>query len=148
MSKAAGGPQEHLASRLLPVLDDPDTAGFWAAMSQRQLTVRRCAHCSAVIHLPRAYCARCGGWDTEWTPVRGDASVYSWTVAEHQVHPAYPTPYTIVLVALADEPLVRFLTYLPGVAQLKMGQSMRLTFETVTADDGEEPVVLPRWIPA
>jgi hypothetical protein len=29
-----------------------------------------------------------------------------------------------------------------------LGQAMRLTFETVTADDGEEPVVLPRWIPA
>jgi hypothetical protein len=34
------------------------------------------------------------------------------------------------------------------VAQLKMGQAMRLTFETVPADDGEEPVVLPQWVPA
>jgi uncharacterized protein len=148
MPETASGSQERLAPRPLPALDNPDTAGFWAAASERQLALRRCQHCSAVIHLPRSFCARCGSWDTEWTPVRGEASVYSWTVVEHQVHAAYPTPYTIALVALSDEPLVRFLTYLPGVAQLKMGQAMRLTFETVPADDGEEPVVLPQWVPA
>jgi uncharacterized protein len=64
------------------------------------------------------------------------------------IHPAYPTPYTIVLIELIDEPAVRFLTYLPQAVTLEIGQAMTLTFETLPVDDGEKPVALPRWVPA
>jgi uncharacterized protein len=148
MSDTAGELREHLTDRLLPALDSPDTVGFWAAASRRQLAVRRCRQCRGVIHLPRSFCARCGISDTHWAPVRGDAVVHSWTVVEHQVHPAYPTPYTIALIELIDEPAVRFLTYLPQAVTLEIGQAMTLTFETLPVDDGEKPVALPRWVPA
>jgi len=126
-------------ARLLPVQDDPETAGFWEAASRHELVIRRCGSCAAVIHLLRSYCGICGSWDTRWDPVRGEGMVHSWTVVEHQVHPAYPAPYTIVLVELHDEPSVRFITSVPGVADLIAGQPMQLTFETVEQDN-----VLPR----
>jgi uncharacterized protein len=131
-----------MAERLLPVTDDHDTAGFFDGAKRGELVVRRCNGCGTVLHVPVAYCHTCGSWDTSWTPVSGEGHVVSWTTAEHQVHPAYPVPYTIVLVELDDEPGVRFVSYLPGAPQLTDGQAMRVWFEEL--DDG---VVLPQWTP-
>jgi uncharacterized OB-fold protein len=131
------------ALRILPVTDDHDTGGFWQAARRHELVVRRCDECDAVLHVPVAYCHQCGSWKTSWLPVRGAGRLVSWTTAEHQVHPAYPVPYTIVLVELADYPGVRFVGYLQGSPQLTDGQAMNVWFEEL--DDG---VVLPQWEPA
>ena len=73
-----------------------------------------CNGCDAVLHVPVAYCHRCGSWDTRWQVVAGTGRLYSWTVVAHQVHPAYPVPYTIVLVELDDHPEARLVGQLPG----------------------------------
>ncbi len=103
------------AGRLAPATSDPDTGGFFAAAARGEVTLRYCAGCGALLHLPRAYCWHCGGWDTGYRAVAPRARVYSWTVVEHQVHPAYPVPYTVALVELADEPAARLVTFLPGL---------------------------------
>jgi uncharacterized OB-fold protein len=129
--------------RLVPVDDDLDTGGFFAAARRGELVVRMCTGCDAVLHMPRAYCHSCGSWEGRWQPVAGTGAVYSWTVVEHQVHPGYPVPYTLVLVELDDLPAVRFVGYLPGTPELTAGQAMEVWFETV--GDG---VVVPQWRPA
>jgi len=129
-------------ARLVPVDDDVDTGGFFAAARRGELVVRRCDGCDAVLHLPRAYCHACGSWEGRWQPVAGTGTVHSWTVVEHQVHPAYPVPYTVVLVQL-DAVAARFVGHLPGRVDLRAGQPMRVWFEHL--DDG---VVLPQWAPA
>jgi uncharacterized protein len=143
--------------RLVPVDDDPDTGGFFAAAREGRLVVRRCNGCDAVLHLPRAYCSRCGGWDGRWQDVAGTGSVHSWTVVDHQVHPGFPVPYTIVLVdvdldvdpavdgvppADGDGPAVRMVGHLHGAPDLVAGQRLRVRFDCV-ADD----VVVPGWEP-
>jgi uncharacterized OB-fold protein len=128
-------------ARILPVEDDHDTGGFFAAARRGELVVRVCDDCGAVLHVPVAYCHHCGGWEGTWTPVQGTGRLVSWTTAEHQVHPAYPVPYTIVLVELDDRPGVRFVGSLPGAPQLTDGQAMRVWFEEL--DDA----VLPQWEP-
>jgi uncharacterized OB-fold protein len=130
------------AGRLIPVDDDRDTGGFFEAARRQQLVIRMCDQCGAVLHMPRAYCHACGSWEGHWQPVSGRGHLYSWTVVEHQVHPAYPVPYTIVLVELDDRPEVRLIGHLPGAPELREGQGMRVWFETM--DDG---VVLPQWEP-
>jgi uncharacterized OB-fold protein len=129
--------------RPLPVDDDVDTAGFFDAARRGELVIRRCAGCDAVLHLPRAYCRTCGSFEGRWAPVAGTATLYSGTVVVHQVHPAFPVPYTIVLVELDDVPAVRFVGHLPGAPELACGQPMRVWFEQL--DDG---VVLPQWTTA
>ena len=69
----------------------------------------------------------------------GRGRVYSWTTVEHQVHPAFPVPYTVVLIQLDDVP-ARLVGHLPGAPELVEGQPMEVWFETL--DDG---VVLPQW---
>jgi uncharacterized OB-fold protein len=124
----------------MPVTDDRDTGGYFAAAARGQLAIRMCNGCDAVLHLPVAYCYRCGSWDGRWETVAGRGRLYSWTVVAHQVHPAYPVPYTVVLVELADHPEARLVGQLPGRPELTAGQAMEVWFETVS--DG---VVLPQW---
>ena len=133
---------EHAALRPLPVTDDLDTAGFFEAARRSELAIRMCNGCDAVLHVPVAYCHRCGGWDGRWQTVAGAGRVYSWTVVVHQVHPAYPAPYTVALVELDDHPEVRLIGQLPGRVDLKAGQPMEVWFEPVS-----DNVVLPQWRP-
>jgi uncharacterized OB-fold protein len=125
--------------RPLPVDDDIDTGGFFEAARRNELAIRVCDGCGAVLHMPRAYCHTCGSWDGHWQTVGGRGTVYSWTTVEHQVHPAFPVPYTVVLIQL-DDVSARLVGYLPGTPELVEGQPMEAWFETL--DDG---VVLPQW---
>ncbi len=127
----------------LPNTADPDTSGFWVAAQSHEVAVCTCANCGAALHLPRSYCHRCQSWTVEWRTVSPTARLVSWTVAEHQVHPAFPVPYTFVLVALDDFPDVRLAGHLPGRPTLTAGMAMQADF--VTAADG---VTLVNWIPS
>jgi uncharacterized OB-fold protein len=132
-----------LAARIRPVIDDRDTGGFWEAARRGELCLRQCVSCGNFLHMPRAYCSACQSWETRWQPVSGRGHLHSYTVAEHQVHPAFPVPYTIVLVDLDDAPGVRLVGSLPGVPDLVIGQAMEAWFERISDD-----VVLPQWRPA
>ena len=127
--------------RLVPVLDDVDTAPFFDAARRHELVVQVCNGCGALLHLPRAYCAECGSWDSRWQVTSGRGRVYSWTVVEHQVHPSMPVPYTIVLVELDDYPAARFVGKIAGAVDLTAGQVVHAEFEEL-----EPGIVLPRWV--
>jgi uncharacterized OB-fold protein len=125
----------------LPVTDDRDTGGFWDAAAQGRLVVRECANCEAVLHLPRAYCHRCGTWSEQWREVPGRARLVTWTVVEHQVHPGFPVPYTIVLVELEAAPQVRLVGRLEGRPELVAGAVMEVEFER------RGDTTIPEWRP-
>ena len=128
---------------LLPVDDDRDTGGFFEAARRGELVVRACSSCGTILHLPRAYCKACGSWEGEWRPVAGTGTLHSWTVVDHQVHPGYPVPYTIVLVDVDGAPGVRMVGHLPGSPDLRDGLPMRVRF-----DEAGDGVVVPQWEPA
>ncbi len=128
------------ASRLLPVVDDEETSGFWQAASEHRLVVRACNSCGAKIHLPKSYCHRCGSWDVGWRDVHPSGSVYSWTVLQHTIHESFPAPCTIVLVALEEDPSIRFIGQIPGAAPLYDGMPLRVRFEDI-----EPGVTIPQW---
>ena len=129
-------------ARPVPRTDDRDTGGFWAAAADGRLAVRVCSSCRAVLHLPRAYCHHCGTWSEHWVEVDGRGRLYTWTTVEHQVHPAFPVPYTIVLVELDDLPGTRLVGYLEGAPELSPDQAMEVWFEPL--DGG---TALPQWRP-
>ena len=126
----------------LPVVDDVDTGGFWQAAAQGRVVVCACRSCAAVLHLPKAYCHFCGSWDIEWREVAPTGTLHSWTVVRQDLHPAFPAPYTTVLVDLDDAPGARLVGHLKGVPELTMGMPMRARF-----DEAEPGVVVVNWEP-
>ena len=127
------------APRPVPVTDDHDTGPLFAAAARGELVVRVC-RCGVVSHLPVAYCRHCGGFDCEWTPVSGRATVHTWTRVTHQLHPAFPTPYTIVIVALEEHPQVHMFGHLAGTPEIAAGQPAAVVFEDLGSG-----VVIPQW---
>ncbi len=130
------------AERPVPVTDDPDTAGFFAAAARGALAVCACATCGATLHLPMPWCRHCGSDEVTWRDTAGTGRLHAWTVVEHQVHPAFPVPHTLVLVDVDGEDGVRLLGRLDGRPALRVGQAMTAVFETLP--DG---TVLPQWQP-
>lgn len=131
-----------MTSAPLPVVDDPDTSGFWTAARRGEIAVCRCAQCGELVQLPRGICHRCYSTDIGWEAVTPRARLVAWTVAEHQVHPAFPVPYTVVLVELQDVPQVRLAGYLPGRPALAAGMPMRAVLR-----DAAPGVSLVDWAP-
>lgn len=125
---------------VVPSTRDRDSAPFWEAAGRGELVVQVCVPAGHVLHLPRGYCHRCDSFDVTWRSVSGRGRVHTWTTVEHAVDPAFPVPYTIVLVELDDEPDVRFVTDLPGRPELAIGLPMVVRFDRLTDD-----VTLPRW---
>jgi len=128
--------------RVLPETEDIDTGGFWQGARLGEIRVLECSSCGALLHMPRAYCYQCGSWENHWKTVAGIGRLHSWTVVEHQVHPDFPVPYTVVLVDLDGAPGARLVGYLEGSPDLAAGQAMRARFEVL-----DDEVTLPQWDP-
>lgn len=130
------------AKPMVPNTTDRETRGFFEAAAKGKLVYRACKDCNHALHPPTAHCPYCGGWNTDWREAKGTGRLHSWTQVIHQIHPAYPTPYTLLVVELDDAPEVRLMGRMDGQPALSAGQAMQVWFE-------EQPggVVLPQWKP-
>ena len=126
----------------VPILDDHDTGPFWQAAQDGALTVLFCEACQVPVHLPMPRCPSCGGTALEWREVGPAGILYTYTVVEQAVHPAFPAPYTVVLVELEDAPGVRLLGSIPGRPPLEIGMQMKCIFSDVPG------ARLPNWQPS
>jgi hypothetical protein len=86
-------------------LPDRDTAPFWEAQNRHELTFQRCA-CGFVRYPIGPLCPECKSFQFVWISSTGRGVVYSYTVVRHQTHPAFPAPYTVVLVEMEEGPRV------------------------------------------
>ena len=127
---------------IVPVTDDPDTGGFFAAAREGRLVVQQCTSCGNLQQPPRPRCVACLGGDLGWHDLPRHGRVHSWTVVEHQINPNFPVPYTVLLVDVQDDagaaPL-RFMGRIVGREEPAIGDPVELVFETV----GD--AVLPNW---
>ncbi|ANY21853.1 Zn-ribbon domain-containing OB-fold protein [Gordonia terrae] len=128
---------------LRPVVDDPETGGFFAAAADRRLVVQTCRTCNHQQHPPRPRCRSCHGDDLDWADVPQAGTVHTWTVVEHQINPHYPVPYTSVLVDVEPrpgEPVIRFLGHIAGRPAIHVGDPVRTVFV-----DLDESITIPNW---
>ena len=118
---------------------DRDTARFWEAQRHHELSLQRCADCASFRFPVTPICPRCHSFEFEWAVCSGRGTVYSYTVVHHQTHPAFPVPYTIVLVELEEGP--RLIGQLRGPAdRLSIGAQVSIDWE----DAPDQP--LPVWL--
>ncbi|MFZ2174700.1 MAG: OB-fold domain-containing protein [Rhodococcus sp. (in: high G+C Gram-positive bacteria)] len=134
-----------MSARLAPRVDDPASRGFFELAAKGELGVLTCTECGTRIHLPRPRCVGCGGRNLEWAAVEGRGRAKSWTVVEHQVHPLFPVPYTVVLIELDGEQNVRMVGHLPGRVDVDESTEFVVEFEDLGLDRDGNATVLPTW---
>ena len=117
---------------------------FWRSIQDGKLCIQRCARCGTFRHPPQPICARCHAFEEEWVEVAGEATLYSFTVVHHPVHPAVKgwAPYATGLVELAEG--VRIVSLIRGVPldRIRIGMRLRVAFERL-APDFQLPVFGP-----
>lgn len=126
---------------LLPFTEDRETGPFFAAAAEGRLVYKACLDCGHGLHPPTAHCPHCGGWNTEWKAASGAGRLFSWTTVVRQIHPDFPTPYTLVVVELAEQPDVRLMGRLEGEPELAPDLPMEVWFERL----GPDGPTLPQW---
>ena len=116
------------------------TREFYDWCRQGELRFQRCKNCGSFRHVPREICAECSSFDWEWVRSSGRGSIYTWTVVERALHPAFgkSTPYAPVVIEMEEG--VRLLSQMLDVppGELKIGMPVQVEFKALT-----EEITLP-----
>ena len=142
------------AQFLLPDVEDPDAAEFWAGCERGELLVQVCKSCGRRRMPPRPMCPRCRSLEFRWEAMSGRGTIWSFIVPHPPLLPAYQelAPYNVIVVALKEDPTIRFVGNLVtgpdgeineiDPAAITIGDPVQVVFHRV------EDVVLPRWVRA
>jgi len=138
------------AARLLPS-PTPESRAFWTGGRDGQLLIYRCRGCGHFFHPPGPVCWRCRSTDVGPEAASGWATVAAVTVNRQPWIPGLPPPYTVAMVELADEPDVRLVTNVVGVApeEVRVGMEVEVFFEPWTPEGGsaDDRIWLPLFRP-
>jgi uncharacterized OB-fold protein len=97
-------------------------------------------------------CPKCQSISVTWIPTSGRGTIWSFIVPHPPLLPAYAelAPYNAIVVALDEDPTIRFVGNLvtseDGLineidpATIVIGEAVRVAFQPV------EDIALPRWI--
>jgi uncharacterized OB-fold protein len=142
-------------SPILPDVEDPAAAPFWAGAREGRLLVQTCGACGTARFPPRLVCGACGQAQAAWREANGRGRIWSFVVVHGPTLPALAdlVPFPVAVVELEDYPGVRMVGNLaaePGgainsldPADIAIDQPVTVSFRTVTAE-----VALPVWSPA
>ena len=114
----------------------PLDAPFWDSLRRHELVVQQCDECGRLRFVPSERCRNCGSPSATWSPVSGDATVYTFTIVHRAPTPAYQAdaPYAIAYVELAEGP--RMPARLVDVAtdSVEIGMPLEVVFDDVDDD--------------
>jgi uncharacterized OB-fold protein len=137
---------------LLPLLEGDEGSPFWQGCARGELLVQACASCGRRRMPPRPMCPYCRSTKRRWETTSGRGTIWSYVIAHPPLLPAYGelAPYNVVVVALDEDPTIRFVGNLvdsPDAAinsvdptTITIGAPVQVVFQAV--DD----VTLPRWM--
>jgi len=133
--------------RLLPS-PSPESAKLWTGGLDGQLLIHRCRACGRFFHPPGPVCWRCHSLEVGPEPASGRATVATFTINRQPWVPGFAPPYVVAMVELADEPDVRLVTNIVGIApeDVRIGLEVEVFFEEWEGPDGK--LALPLFRPA
>ncbi len=115
---------------------------FYLWCRRGDLRFQRCTECQAWRHVPREMCAKCGSADWKWVKSRGKGTVFTWTVVERPMHPAFvdDVPYAPVVIEMDEG--VRIVSEVIDCepADLEIGMRVEVVFAKVS-----DEVTLPKF---
>jgi uncharacterized OB-fold protein len=118
------------------------TRPYWEGARLGELRVQRCGACGHVWHPPLPRCPRCAAGEVSWVATSGRGVVHATTVVHQAAHPAFAdrTPYLVVVVRLAEGPLVIGNVLGAEPSEVAIGDEVVVVFEEIA-----EGVVLPQF---
>jgi uncharacterized OB-fold protein len=77
-----------------------ETAGWWEACLSHRLVVQRCSACGTCRHPPGPVCPSCRCLESDWAPLPGTGTVYTYTIVRQAFLPvlADTVPYVVAAV--------------------------------------------------
>jgi uncharacterized OB-fold protein len=136
----------YLPEQISEIFPSAISQEFWDGCARHELLFQKCMSCGTFRNPPGPLCHVCRSTETEWSPVAGDGTLFSYTIVTHPVHPALVerVPFNVALVEFADAPGVRLVTNIVDAEgeDLKVGMPVRLHWEDLPQ------VTLPRFVKA
>ncbi len=115
---------------------------FYEWCRRGDLRFQRCTECQVWRHVPREMCANCGSDEWTWVKSGGKGTVFTWTIAERAMHPAFvdAVPYAPVVVEMDEG--VRLVTEIVDCApsELEIGMRVEVAFAKVS-----DELTLPKF---
>ena len=124
-------------NRTLGVHDRP----FWEFTKKHELRFQKCDDCGKYIWPPAPVCDKCLSWKLSWTEVKGTGEVRAWVIFHRQYFPELPPPVPVILVELAEGPLILSNPLDIPVKQLK--ESMKVKLSWLDCEDKQGQFGLP-----
>ena len=118
---------------LLPDIEDPRAAPYWAAARERRLVLQRCDGCGSLRWPPRDTCPECLEPGGAWTEIGTGGTIWSFVVYHQAFHASFAAaaPYNVALVELDAGPTVVTNVEAP-IEQLEIGKRVHAVFHDVT----------------
>jgi uncharacterized OB-fold protein len=85
----------------------PESQAYWTGGRNGELLIHRCRTCFNFFLPGGPVCWRCRSTDVAPEPVSGRGWVASYTVNRQTWIPAFPPPYAVALIELAEQPDTR-----------------------------------------
>ena len=120
-------------TRILP----PTTAltqPYWEGCKAGELKLQRCNVCDKCQFYPRNICCHCSATSLEWIKASGEATVASFTVVRRGISEAYPAPYIVALVDLAEGPRMMSNIIDAEPEQVSVGATLTVDFDAWSED--------------
>ncbi len=115
---------------------------FYQWCRRGDLRFQRCTECQVWRHVPREMCAKCGSDEWKWVKSRGKGTVFTWTVAERPMHPAFVDDIPHAPVVIEMDEGVRIVSEVIDCepADLEIGMRVEVAFAKVS-----DEVTLPKF---
>ncbi len=127
----------------------PVSQPFWEALGEERVELQHCDDCGRWVYYPRSRCPSCLSKRLTWTPVDGNGTVYTFTIAEQPTAPPFAdeVPQLLAIVELTEG--VRVSTTLVDVAPdaIAVGMPVAPVFDHGDAND-QAGITLLRFRPA
>lgn len=114
---------------------------MWDSIGARAMKLQCCKGCGAFRYPPGPVCPECLSEESEWTALSGRGTIASWVIFHRGYLPAYPPPYNVIAVRLAEGPIMISNLEGPGPQGSWIGAPVSLVYATMP--DG---FVLPRFV--
>ncbi|MDO9439057.1 Zn-ribbon domain-containing OB-fold protein [Hydrogenophaga sp.] len=101
---------------------------FYQGLEAGQLLVQCCSSCRKLRNPPGPMCPACHSLDWQAQPLKGNGTVFSYTVHHHPKLPSFDTPHVVVLVDMEEG--VRVLGAMPGIdpERVQIGMQVQVEF--------------------